>query len=182
MDDFSTLGKNLKEIRSKMGLTLSAASDLTGVSKTMLSQIERAESVPTLSVVWKIANGLKIRFETLITDKNNLYTVNNLGNMTPVATDKADVFIYNILPFSPENGFEAFWGKFLPGCDYLSTGHLNGNFEYCFVIGGEIEIVVENDSYSLTQGDFISFDAKKVHRYINHGDTETTAHFILSYN
>ena len=55
------IGENLKNIRKSMGLSLDAVSSMTGVSKTMLSQIERSESVPTLATVSKIANGLKIR-------------------------------------------------------------------------------------------------------------------------
>ena len=67
------IGENLKNIRKSMGLSLDAVSSMTGVSKTMLSQIERSESVPTLATVSKIANGLKIRFDNLLTSPQSLY-------------------------------------------------------------------------------------------------------------
>ncbi len=41
MEKFPVIAKNLRDIRNRMGLSLSEASNLTGVSKTMLSQIER---------------------------------------------------------------------------------------------------------------------------------------------
>ena len=56
MDEQLKIGENLKNIRKSMGLSLDAVSSMTGVSKTMLSQIERSESVPTLATVSKIAN------------------------------------------------------------------------------------------------------------------------------
>ena len=40
-------------------LTLDAAAGLTGVSRSMLAQIEKGEVNPTISVLWKIANGYK---------------------------------------------------------------------------------------------------------------------------
>ena len=67
------IGENLKNIRKSMGLSLDAVSSMTGVSKTMLSQIERSESVPTLATVSKIANGLKILFDNLLTSPQSLY-------------------------------------------------------------------------------------------------------------
>jgi len=50
----------LKKARMEKGLTLEETSALTGVSKAMLGQIERAESTPTISTLWKISTGLKI--------------------------------------------------------------------------------------------------------------------------
>lgn len=181
MSDISALGKNLRETRMKMGLTLDAVSGMTGVSKTMLSQIERSESVPTLSVVWKIVNGLKIRFETLMRDDNDQCVVNHVADVEPLISDKNDVFIYNVLPFAPENGFEVFYGEFLPGCDYPSGPHMNSEFEYCFVISGELEILVENKSYVLREKEFITFCSKNEHRYLNRGTETARAQFILSY-
>ena len=180
MKDFLTLGKNLKEIRTNMNLTLGTVSELTGVSKTMLSQIERGESIPTLSVVWKISNGLKLRFESLLRENKELCSVQNIRDIKPLVSEQQDVFIYNLVPFSPEHGFEIYYGEFLPGCDYHSDGHLNGDLEYCFILEGKITITVEKECYHLGQGDFISFDAKKEHSYAT--DTKTVIQFILNYS
>lgn len=79
------IGENLKNIRKSMGLSLDAVSSMTGVSKTMLSQIERSESVPTLATVSKIANGLKIRFDNLLTSPQSLYCdIKYIENISPV--------------------------------------------------------------------------------------------------
>ena len=58
MENFNIVfAKNLKRIREDRKLSLDKVADLTGVSKSMLGQIERGDSNPTITTVWKIANG-----------------------------------------------------------------------------------------------------------------------------
>jgi len=59
------LASNLRRIREERRLSLDKVSELTGVSKSMLGQIERGESNPTLQTVWKIANGLRVSLTDL---------------------------------------------------------------------------------------------------------------------
>ena len=53
------IGEKLKSIRMARTLSLDDTAVLTGVSKPMLGQIERGQSVPTVTTLWKIATGLK---------------------------------------------------------------------------------------------------------------------------
>ena len=82
MNDFSSLGENLKAIRDKRGLNLNDVSELTGISKAMLSKIERGESVPTITTVWKIANGLKITLNALAGEVDSNYAVRDIAKET----------------------------------------------------------------------------------------------------
>ena len=52
------ISMNLKHIREERKLSLDKVAKMTGVSKSMLGQIERGDSNPTIATVWKIANGL----------------------------------------------------------------------------------------------------------------------------
>ena len=52
MESYLELGERLKEIRGNMGLSLEQVSALTGVSKTMLSQIESSKCIPTIATVF----------------------------------------------------------------------------------------------------------------------------------
>ena len=155
------IGENLKNIRKSMGLSLDAVSSMTGVSKTMLSQIERSESVPTLSTVSKIANGLKIRFDNLLTSPQSLYCC--------------------IFPFTPATGFEIFYCVLKPGCNHVSQTHKNGRTEYVMVADGEVEVAVGDNIYQLKRGASIAFDASAEHKYINNGIEDANMYFVLSY-
>jgi transcriptional regulator with XRE-family HTH domain len=181
MDDFSALGEKLKNTRNKMGLSLSEVSSMTGVSKTMLSQIERSESMPTLAVVWKIANGLKIKFETLLEYTNKQYDVKSIDNMVPLTDNDDHLILYCIFPFSPLSGFECFYGIIKPGCNYSAVHHKNSNTEYLVVSQGEIELIIGEKTYHLKAGSAIEFDSKEEHTYINNGEVDVIAHFIISY-
>ena len=60
------IAMNLKRLRAERGLSLGKLSELSGVSKVMLSQIEKGESSPTINTLWKIANGLQVSYTKLI--------------------------------------------------------------------------------------------------------------------
>ena len=56
------LGLRLRKVRQQQGQSLDALADKAGVNKLTLGNIERGEGNPTLSVIWKIANGLGVPF------------------------------------------------------------------------------------------------------------------------
>ena len=60
------VAENLKRLREERKLSLDAVAKCSGVSKSMLGQIERGVTNPTISTLWKIANGLKISFTSLM--------------------------------------------------------------------------------------------------------------------
>ena len=62
----SRIGEKLKSIRMTRTLSLDDAAALTGVSKPKLGQIERGQSVPTVTTLWKIATGLKTPLSTFL--------------------------------------------------------------------------------------------------------------------
>lgn len=53
----SRISENLRQIRKEKKLSLDSMAEQTGVSKSMLGQIERGESSPTVATLWKIATG-----------------------------------------------------------------------------------------------------------------------------
>lgn len=182
MDDFSVLGEKLKSTRSKMGLSLNEVSARTGVSKTMLSQIERSESMPTIATIWKIANGLKIKLETLLDNSSKLYDVKSIDDTIAIKNDDDRFIIHSIFPFSPTSGYEVFYGTFKPGCNYCDpTSHENSTTEQIFVSQGELEMEIKNKSYQLKSGSSISFDSKDPHRYINSSNSDTHVMIIVNY-
>ncbi|OUO93404.1 XRE family transcriptional regulator [Cloacibacillus sp. An23] len=183
MDEFTGIGDNLKQLRKQMNLSLSEVSRLTNVSKTMLSQIERNESTPTISTVWKIANGLKIKFDTLLdTSAARLCDIRSIHDMVPLRDKSHLAEIYCMAPFSPKSGYEFFYCIFRPGCNYISDGHRNSQSELVFVFQGELEIVIGTNSYRIPEGSAISIEAVMPHRYINNGETTVISCSLVSYN
>ena len=59
------VGANLRRLRTKRGLSLERLSQLSGVSRAMLGQIELGQSAPTINVLWKISRALEVTFSAL---------------------------------------------------------------------------------------------------------------------
>ena len=66
MEPGKIIAVNLKKLRTERNLSLGALASISGISKTMLSDIEKGNSNPTINTVWKIANGLKVPYTKLI--------------------------------------------------------------------------------------------------------------------
>src|SRR5512138_1881154 len=63
------LGANLRRLRQRRGLSLEQFASESQVSRAMLSQIELGRSAPTINVVWKITNALRVPFSALVSDE-----------------------------------------------------------------------------------------------------------------
>lgn len=100
----------------------------------MLSQIESSKSIPTIATVFKIANGLKIKVDSLLSGKRKqYYEIITINNLSPVIDNHERVYMYCIFPFSPTTGFEVYYCIYKSGCDHESVTHQNAKMEYLTV-------------------------------------------------
>ena len=65
-DIVTRLASHLKEARRAKGLSLDAVAKLSGVSRSMVSQIERGESSPTVATLWNLTQALQVDFAGLL--------------------------------------------------------------------------------------------------------------------
>ena len=70
----SRISENLRQIRKEKKLSLDSMAEQTGVSKSMLGQIERGEANPSVAILGKIAQALKVPAEVLLDDGQDLPT------------------------------------------------------------------------------------------------------------
>ena len=82
------IGEKLKSIRMARTLSLDDTAALTGVSKPMLGQIERGQSVPTVTTLWKIATGLKTPLSAFLEEPQTEYTVTGPDEAKVVLGDR----------------------------------------------------------------------------------------------
>ena len=62
----SVVGNKLRELRTERGLTLDVLARLTGMSRTLLGQIELGKTAPSVGVVWKLARAFDVQFSALL--------------------------------------------------------------------------------------------------------------------
>lgn len=180
MDITNTIAANTKRIREQKRLTLDTAASVTGVSRSMLAQIEKGEVNPTISVLWKIANGYKVSFTSLVEEKGNTVSVIRQADMRPLEEDGGRYLNYPIFAFDEQTLFETYRIVIEAGGRLSAQPHLKGAVEYITVFSGQVEISVGEERFRLSKGDSIRFDADVPHTYQDPG-TETVEMSMLIY-
>lgn len=175
------IGNKLKDIRNKRNLSLDEVAKLTGVSKAMLGQIERGQSNPTVSTLWKIATGLKVPFSFFTDEDQDDLKVIYQKDINPIIEDNNRMKLYPIFPFDAKNGLEIFTIELEPGCNHISTPHDDGVEEYIIVTEGEIEVTINERKFILQKGNSIRFMANKPHTYKNINQDKATFQNIIFY-
>ncbi|WP_027415158.1 helix-turn-helix domain-containing protein [Aneurinibacillus terranovensis] len=172
------IGKNLNRIRKERNLSLDKVAEITGVSKAMLGQIERGESNPTVTTLWKIANGLHVSFSSLIEEEAPSITVISADNIAPILENDGKYRVYPFFPFEPKKQFEIFSIVLEPGCSHESEAHHAGVEEYIMVCEGTLEVLIEYETYVVKQDSAIHFQAGRPHIYRN-SNTDTVKCFLV---
>lgn len=163
-----TIGQNMKRIRGQHGLSMDQVAALTGVSKSMIARIESGASTPTVTTLWKICNGLKVSFSTMLDDPTELdVVVNKEALKTPMINDAHD--LYAIIPFNVNNKFELYEMIVQPKMSHSTAQHVGVNEEVVFVQEGELVISIGENERRLFEGDVYRFKPDAYHTYTNEG-------------
>ncbi|MFS0869325.1 helix-turn-helix domain-containing protein [Paenibacillus xylanilyticus] len=175
------LAQNLKQIREQRKLSLDKVAEITGISKTMLGQIERGESNPSIATVWKIANGLKLSFTTLIHEPKTDTTVVTGDDIQVLTEEEGRVRIYPHFPFEEGRRFEMYAMEMDAEASLGAEPHIEGTEEFITVFEGEITIRVGTEDYTVKRGESIRFRADKPHAYMNSGTSENRFSMVIHY-
>lgn len=175
------IGKKLKNIRQKQGLTLDVVADLTGVSKAMIGQIERGQSSPTITTLWKIATGLKVPLSSFLQEEKTNYSVVDLSKGNAVSAENGAMRAYTLFPYDPIRNFEAFYIEFDPGCIHTSDKHNDNVEETVYVINGRLDMVINGEKVTLSEKQAIRFSANVTHSYQNNYEGLCTVYNMIFY-
>lgn len=90
------VAQNIKRLREENKLSMEELSRLSGVSKSMLAQIERGDGNPTISTLWKISNGMKVPFDALTIRPKSPYELVKLSDTQPLYENGGKVRNYPV--------------------------------------------------------------------------------------
>ncbi len=169
------IAKNLYDIRKNRNLTLDHLSELTGVSKAMLAQIEKGKTNPTITTLWKIANGLKVSFSTFMKEESPDVKKVSMNELEPLMDENSKYSVYSFFPYHHEKQFEIYVVELEPGCSYEGRSHLGE--EFIIMKDGTVTVNVHEKAHKLTSGDALQFFGKSVHGY--HNDSDKLASFFM---
>ena len=150
---------HLKTLRKDRGLSLDALAKLSGVSKAMLGQIERQESSPTISTLWKIASGLDASFSAFFASGPD-----DRENSDNFPRDP-DMKVKAIFPYSADTRIEVMEVCLLNFHEQKSDPHAPGVIEHVYVTEGALSLHVDGAWHDLTCGGSLRFHADQPHVY-----------------
>ena len=180
MDSMNTIvAKNIKRLREEKKLSMEELAKLSGVSKSMLAQIERGDGNPTLSTLWKISNGMKVPFDALTVRPKSPYEIVKTAEIQPLLEDGGKVRNYSLFPDNENRRFAVYYLELEEGSYWESEPHLRGTTEFITIFTGKIEILADGQSFIVEKGESIRFRADTIHSYKNIGNETAILHMIL---
>jgi XRE family transcriptional regulator, regulator of sulfur utilization len=176
-----TISENLKSARKAQNLSLDQLSMKSGVSKSMLRQIEIGRSSPTVSTLWKIANGLRLPFSSLLNKSQAEAEVADFVSGEPIRSGKKGYRLYPMVGFQPDRPLEVYYVEIDEGVSFDGEPHQGKARETVFVISGTIEVSLGDRDSVAHENQFIQFQAGEPHRYSNPGKKMTRVVMSIDY-
>ena len=176
------LGVRVRDLRKERGLTLEELARVSGVSRAMISKLERGEKNPTLVIAARLAEGLGVslsrlagveeRREVVVVPKERRMVLRDpetgfeRQSLSPIFAGRGVEFLRNVVPEGSTSG------DFPP--------HRKGVEEHIVVESGQLEATLDGKKYRLREGDALYFAADVPHRFDNVGRGECAYYLVIS--
>ena len=165
----AAIGNRLRNFRQERQMTLQELADVTDLSPSMLSLVERGRAAPSIQSLIVIANALNVTMSDLIVaDKSDEERIVVHASDQPFVKAAQNV-VRRVLREDRSRGISLAINEYEPetGSSLKRGGH--SGFEYGFVLDGMLTVELENVTYQLKAGDLIAFESKRPHRFWNKG-------------
>ena len=178
--------KRIKEYRKKRGLTLRQLAEKAGCTHSYISQVEKGLTVPSLSMVGRLASALNISVLDLFNDpsedlESNWHLpkrgrrtiqypdgkVSSQLLVTRISSKKMEPLISMIKPEGTSDEAE-------------KMNHPGGTEEFVMVLRGELDFKINGKEIHLLEGDTLDFDGRLPHSWVNNGRETAEVLFVFS--
>jgi transcriptional regulator with XRE-family HTH domain len=179
----ATVGANLRRLRDARGLSLVGLARRSGVSRSMLNQIELGRSAPTINVLFRISQALEQPFSALLDDARPPGPRIWRAKEIQTVSSRDGHFVSRAL-FTFEKGgkAEVYELRLAVGGVRHAMAHAKGTSESLAILHGRLDLTIGAQEHLLHPGDAIRFDADVEHTYRNRGRTELVMFLVMSYS
>ena len=173
------LGPEVRRLRGERNLTAAALAREVGVSPSLISQIERGVTSPSIEVLWAIARALDVSmgsfFQNALTDGLDESTPDRAKAVVVRAHARKRLALpnsvsYDLLSPDLKHQIEFTWAEFAPGEESPHQPYSHAGEEQMVVIEGEIHFWIDGEEIVLGEGDALTIDSGLPHRAANRGD------------
>lgn len=165
------IGRKLKALRLKKKIGLVDLGKHTGLSASMLSQLENGKMFPTLPTLARIAMVFDVGLDHFFADrrKRSLFSVVRAGERMkfPERADAPDpAYFFECLAFSSqEKSLQAYKAVVLPRASEKVIEHAHEGAEFIHVLIGPLGVWYAEEESVLNSGDSVYFDSSQPHGY-----------------
>jgi transcriptional regulator with XRE-family HTH domain len=169
-------------LRKKHKLTLDQLAAASGVSRSMLSQIERGKANPTLAVTFRIAQAFGITIGELVDQPWAAPSIEIVHGDDPnmLFRDDEQCQIRTLSPLHMERNIEFYELKLAPTAELRSAAHYEGTRELLTINHGSARIESGDSSREISAGDSAHYRADLAHCISNTGNTELLAYLVVT--
>lgn len=173
----------VKAQRQQRGWSLEQLASASGVSRSMLSQIERGEANPTLAVTCKIAQAFGMSLAEFVDVPGAGVAIHVVRNDDRAALYRSDEHceIRTLSPLHLEKDVEFYQVRLKPGGSLNSAAHFQGTREFLTVEQGKLRVTSGTERTELNRGDSASYRADVPHVLENLGKSDATVFLVVIY-
>jgi len=177
-------GKRVLMLRQEHNWSLEILSEKSGVSRSMLSKIERGTVNPTLTLTIRIARAFGLGLSELVQDQPEVAGIHVIRSDDEQYHYRSDKHcrIKTLSPLQLEKEIEFYEMVISKGANLSNPGHYPGTREFLSVTQGKVRITSENDVEELDKGDSAGYRADCPHEIRNVGPTEARAFLVVIYS
>lgn len=165
------LGATVQRLRKAYNLSLSELSQQSGVAKSIISQIERNETNPTLATIWRLAQALDVSIERVLqTTEDEPFLEKSTRSDTPILlSDDGKCKLAIIGWIKTVEWLQAYEFSADPGGILESDAHQRGSVESLSVREGELEVEVAGALETVKAGETLRYRCDRRHIIRNRG-------------
>jgi transcriptional regulator with XRE-family HTH domain len=181
--NFDYLGSFIRSFRSAKGETLQALSQRSGVSKSMIAQIESGKTSPTLVVLAKLAQAMDISLRDLVQPPEHSFNIHSSSpDKSNIVSKKNSVFVCHLLAGEHRHfSTEVYRFYFRSPGKTAFSANKSGSLKHVWLEEGTLTVYIADRSIRVSQQTLIKFNASIPHRFESATEKLAKGLFFVAY-
>jgi transcriptional regulator with XRE-family HTH domain len=182
--NFDYIGLFIRSYRMANNESLQALADRSGVSRSMISQVESGQKSPTIMILAKLADAMNISLEDFVKNPKGLNDTQILISTNEnVVSKKGSAFVCHQLCAKSNASLCDFYQFYFSeyGKTSFQANPLSGAVKYLWVEQGMLTIHLSSKKIQLKAGQGAKFNASIPHRFENQQGQLVKGTFIVAY-
>ena len=175
------LGKTIQRLRMADQLSLGEHSATSGVAKSMISQIEKNETNPSLATLSRLSQALGTSVEAFLVDNNPSPLIEKLKTQdTPLLRSEDNLCELRIIGWSDSVQWAQWYDfKAKSGGKLESSPHPTGSVESLSILSGNVKVCSNGECWTAKAGETLRYRGDFEHSITNIGDEDVHATMVI---